>query len=41
VGLAAVVVSKTSTADMDGDAIGGTIDFRTPRPTISRTVTSA
>ena len=30
VGLAAVVVSKTSTADMDGDAIGGTIDFRTP-----------
>ncbi len=30
VGLAAVVVNKTSTADMDGDAIGGTIDFRTP-----------
>ncbi|MGU3391134.1 TonB-dependent receptor [Sphingomonas sp. M1A8_2b] len=30
VGIAAVVVNKTSTADMDGDAIGGTIDFRTP-----------
>ncbi len=30
VGIAAVVVNKTSTADIDGDAIGGTIDFRTP-----------
>lgn len=30
VGLDRIVVSKTSTADMDGDAIGGTIDFRTP-----------
>src|SRR5690349_17804101 len=29
-GLQTVVLSKTSTADMDGDAIGGTIDFRTP-----------
>lgn len=29
-GLAAVVVSKTLTPDMDGDAIGGSIDFRTP-----------
>jgi TonB-dependent receptor len=29
-GLAAIRVSKTLTPDMDGDAIGGTIDFRTP-----------
>lgn len=29
-GLQTVVLNKTSTADMDGDAIGGTIDFRTP-----------
>lgn len=29
-GLQAVKVSKTSTPDMDGDAIGGTIDMRTP-----------
>ncbi|MFT4198928.1 MAG: TonB-dependent receptor [Pseudoxanthomonas sp.] len=29
-GLQTIVVNKTSTADMDGDAIGGTIDFRTP-----------
>lgn len=30
VGISAIIVNKTSTADMDGDAIGGTIDFRTP-----------
>lgn len=30
VGLNDIVVNKTSTADMDGDAIGGTIDFRMP-----------
>jgi TonB-dependent receptor len=29
-GLQTIVVNKTSMADMDGDAIGGTIDFRTP-----------
>lgn len=29
-GLQKVVVNKTLTADMDGDAIGGAIDFRTP-----------
>jgi TonB-dependent receptor len=29
-GLQTVILNKTSTADMDGDAIGGTIDFRTP-----------
>ncbi|MBC7284858.1 TonB-dependent receptor [Hoeflea sp.] len=29
-GLAAVRVTKTITPDQDGDAIGGTIDFRTP-----------
>lgn len=29
-GLAAVTVSKTLTPDMDGDAIAGAIDFRTP-----------
>ncbi|UPG88031.1 TonB-dependent receptor [Luteibacter aegosomaticola] len=29
-GLQTIVLNKTSTADMDGDAIGGTIDFRTP-----------
>ncbi len=29
-GLKQIVVSKTSTADMDGDAIGGTLDFQTP-----------
>ncbi len=29
-GLQTVKVSKTSTPDMDGDAIGGTIDMRTP-----------
>lgn len=29
-GLSGIVVRKTSGADMDGDAIGGTIDFRTP-----------
>ncbi len=30
VGIENIVVSKTSTADMQGDAIGGTIDFRMP-----------
>ncbi|MEA1648640.1 TonB-dependent receptor [Nitrospirillum sp. BR 11164] len=29
-GLNTIVVNKTSKADMDGDAIGGTVDFRTP-----------
>jgi TonB-dependent receptor len=29
-GLQTIVVNETSTADMDGDAIGGTVDFRTP-----------
>src|SRR5581483_4717971 len=29
-GLKTVVLNKTSRADMDGDAIGGTVDFRTP-----------
>lgn len=29
-GLKTIVVNKNSTADMDGDAIGGTIDFLTP-----------
>lgn len=29
-GLKTIVVNKNSTADMDGDAIGGTIDFITP-----------
>ncbi|MBU3077911.1 TonB-dependent receptor [Sphingomonas quercus] len=29
-GLAAIRVTKTLTPDQDGDAIGGTIDFRTP-----------
>jgi len=29
-GLQTIVLNKTSMADMDGDAIGGTIDFRTP-----------
>jgi len=29
-GLQTIVVNKTSTVDMDGDAIGGTVDFRTP-----------
>lgn len=29
-GLNTIVLNKTSRADMDGDAIGGTIDFRTP-----------
>lgn len=29
-GLADVVIRKTSTADMDGDAIGATLDWRTP-----------
>ena len=29
-GLQTVALNKTSTADMDGDAIGGTIDYRTP-----------
>lgn len=29
-GMQTIVLNKTSTADMDGDAIGGTIDFRTP-----------
>jgi len=29
-GLKTIVLNKTSRADMDGDAIGGTIDFRTP-----------
>ena len=29
-GLAAIRVSKTLTPELDGDAIGGTIDFRTP-----------
>lgn len=29
-GLQTIALNKTSTADMDGDAIGGTIDFRTP-----------
>lgn len=29
-GLSQIVVAKSLTADMDGDAIGGTVDFRTP-----------
>ncbi len=29
-GLQTIVLNKASMADMDGDAIGGTIDFRTP-----------
>ncbi len=29
-GLKTVVLNKTSMPDMDGDAIGGTVDFRTP-----------
>lgn len=29
-GLQAITVSKTLTPDMDGDAVGGSIDFRTP-----------
>ena len=29
-GLQTIVLNKTSMANMDGDAIGGTIDFRTP-----------
>jgi TonB-dependent receptor len=29
-GLQTIVLNLTSTADMDGDAIGGTVDFRTP-----------
>ncbi|HZU63724.1 MAG TPA: TonB-dependent receptor, partial [Novosphingobium sp.] len=29
-GLNTIVVEKASTAEMDGDAIGGTVDFRTP-----------
>lgn len=29
-GLQTIVLNKTSRADMDGDAIGGTVDFRTP-----------
>jgi TonB-dependent receptor len=29
-GLKTVILNKTSRADMDGDAIGGTVDFRTP-----------
>ncbi|MDG5493748.1 TonB-dependent receptor [Niveispirillum sp. BGYR6] len=29
-GLHTIALNKTSTPDMDGDAIGGTIDFRTP-----------
>jgi TonB-dependent receptor len=29
-GLKTIVLNKTSLADMDGDAIGGTVDFRTP-----------
>ncbi len=29
-GLQTIALNKTSTADMDGDAIGGTIDYRTP-----------
>lgn len=29
-GLNTIVLNKVSTADMDGDAIGGTVDFRTP-----------
>lgn len=45
-GLAAIRVSKTLTPDMDGDAIAGTIDFRTPtafdfsKPTILRAYAS-
>ena len=40
-GMQAITVSKTLTPDMDGDAIGGTIDFRTPtafdfRDTVAR-----
>ncbi|WP_168356001.1 TonB-dependent receptor [Sphingomonas gei] len=30
IGIDNIVISKTSTADMQGDAIGGTIDFRMP-----------
>ncbi|MCW2410727.1 MULTISPECIES: TonB-dependent receptor [unclassified Sphingobium] len=46
-GLAAIRVSKTRTPDMDGDAIAGAIDFRTPtafdfsKPTILRAYASA
>jgi len=29
-GLKTIILNKTSRADMDGDAIGGTVDFRTP-----------
>ncbi len=29
-GVQSIVINKTSTADMNGDAIGGTIDFRMP-----------
>ena len=29
-GLSSIVVSKTITPDMDGDAIGGSVNFRTP-----------
>jgi TonB-dependent receptor len=29
-GLNTIVLNKVSSADMDGDAIGGTVDFRTP-----------
>ncbi|WP_052172300.1 TonB-dependent receptor, partial [Xanthomonas maliensis] len=29
-GLQTIVANKTSTVEMDGDAIGGTLDFRTP-----------
>lgn len=30
IGIDNIIISKTSTADMQGDAIGGTIDFRMP-----------
>ncbi|WP_213979720.1 STN domain-containing protein [Sphingomonas sp. dw_22] len=41
-GLHTIVLNKTSRADMDGDAIGGTVDFRTPRPsTIAATPAAA
>ena len=40
-GLQTIVLNKTSTADMDGDAIGGTIDFRRRAHSISRRTSAA
>nr|WP_166770584.1 TonB-dependent receptor [Xanthomonas arboricola] len=39
-GLQTIVANKTSTADMDGDAIGGTLDFRTPTAYDFKDITS-